>query len=218
MIPPFFRRSVSLKNRINLPTNPGVYYLIQWFRPRKILYIGKADNLRSRWSGKGHHHLERAMKKPGIRIHYRTTWTKGQARELEAIEQQKYNPPWNDRVESLSIFSGFIREVVGWFISIPISIALYWGLLQYWETQQKVNCFKTVQVANLREKPTVRSKTICKIEKGMILKTQDSSEWRSVRACGTVGYVNKSNLETYGTTISRNFQHVSRSPDRCPQI
>ena len=136
MIPPFFRRSVSLRKRIDLPTSPGVYYLIQWFNPWKVLYVGKAANLRSRWSGKGHHKLKQALRKPGIRIHYRKTWTKGRAKEIEAIEQRKHNPPWNDRIEPLS--PSLFSKLMGWLISIPISIALYLILLSYWQTPKQI--------------------------------------------------------------------------------
>lgn len=187
MIPPFFRQSVSIENRNLLPTRPGIYYLIQWVKPWKILYVGKAANLRSRWSGAGHHQLNAARKQIGVRIHYRVTWSQDRARELEAIEQRKYNPPWNDRIEPL--FTSYFSNFINWIFCMALSIALYWGLSQYGNTSYTVN-----QLANFRERPTTQSKVICTIKKGTILDGQGLFDWKEFKACGTIGYLHDSNL------------------------
>lgn len=158
--------------------------------------MGKAANLRSRWSGKNHHKLKQALRKPGTRIHYRTTWTKAQTKELEAIEQRKYNPPWCDRIESL--VPTFFTNALSWAISIPISIALYLTLLQYWNFPKtefpKLESYTVIQLANLREKPNNKSKIVCTISKGTIFKSEISPDWKPVKICGKTGYTHKSNL------------------------
>ncbi|MCY7321543.1 MAG: hypothetical protein LH660_07015 [Phormidesmis sp. CAN_BIN36] len=72
-LPPFFRPSVSLRNKGRLPAKPGVYYAIQWWKPLKPLYVGMSGNLRARWNSRSygeHHHYSALARRFGVRLHY----------------------------------------------------------------------------------------------------------------------------------------------------
>jgi hypothetical protein len=194
MIHPFFLPSVPINSRINLPTNPGVYFLIQWWKPWKILYIGKAANLRSRWSGKKHHKLKQA-KRFGVQIHYKTTWSKSEAKDLEAIYQQRFKPPWNDRIESISFFRRFMRSIIGWMISIPISIALYYLLLIILAQFKNTPKFQVTESTNFRSHPN--GKVICEVKAGTIVQSNlnpEKAKWLKTHLCNRDGVIHLSRL------------------------
>ncbi len=103
-LPPFFRPSVSLRNKSKLPPKPGIYYAIQWWKPLKPLYVGMSGNLRARWNSRNygeHHHYSALARRFGVRLHYRITRTRSAAERLEAIEIRRYRPPLNKRLEPL---------------------------------------------------------------------------------------------------------------------
>ena len=93
---------VSLSDRQNLPEAPGVYYAIQFFIPWRTLYVGMAGDMHERWNGRGtkrHHHLTDLSKLWGVRLHYRVTRTRDDARDLEADEIARLKPKRNRRNE-----------------------------------------------------------------------------------------------------------------------
>lgn len=77
-----------------LPGRAGVYALID-SEDDHIYYIGKADELSSRWRGRSHHRLEQAeneLQDPLI------AWRVVDGRSVNQIETQlirKYKPAWN---------------------------------------------------------------------------------------------------------------------------
>lgn len=61
--------SISLAQRSNLPECPAVYFVLD--AEARVLYIGQAINLLSRWQGQGHHRIDqltRLNKKSPVRI------------------------------------------------------------------------------------------------------------------------------------------------------
>ena len=51
---------ISLKSRTLLPEESGIYYVVD--ETSIIWYIGKAKNLRTRWTGDSHHRLDQLQK------------------------------------------------------------------------------------------------------------------------------------------------------------
>lgn len=102
---PSLLRSVPLHYLLQLPKRPGVYYVVQWWKPWKVLYVGMSGNMRQRWTATGkdwqHHKLDPLRGMSGIRIHYRITRSRKMAERLEAIEIVRYKPPMNGRYERL---------------------------------------------------------------------------------------------------------------------
>lgn len=61
--------SVPLAQRIHLPQCSGIYFVLD--ANDRVLYIGQATNLLTRWQGQGHHRIEqlaRLNKKSPVRI------------------------------------------------------------------------------------------------------------------------------------------------------
>ncbi|MCY7323467.1 MAG: hypothetical protein LH660_17090 [Phormidesmis sp. CAN_BIN36] len=124
---PFFRPSVSLKNRRKLPTKPGVYYALQWWKPfNRPLYVGESGNINARWNSRNygdHHQLYNLSHRFGVRLHYRVTATKSAAQRLEATEIRRYRPTFNRRVEPLR--KDLLRDVIDFCVdSIGIAALL----------------------------------------------------------------------------------------------
>ena len=96
MLPLFLLPSLGLENRAQLPRKSGVYYAIA--RSGKVLYIGMAVNLHSRWNAKGthqHHELEALRSVGGVRLRYRLV-PEHRIRLVEALEIKRFDPPQND--------------------------------------------------------------------------------------------------------------------------
>ena len=85
---------ISLKSRTLLPEESGIYYVVD--EKSIIWYIGKAQNLRSRWTGDSHHRLDQLQKqrKKQFTIYYELLpKSLVDIIELERIEQ--YSPQLN---------------------------------------------------------------------------------------------------------------------------
>jgi predicted GIY-YIG superfamily endonuclease len=84
--------SLHITERAKLPTRPGIYFV--YTQSHKLLYIGKADNLRTRWNShhKYQYFIESSME---CRIGYFTFDSIDQFEELkqqvEALQQQFNN-------------------------------------------------------------------------------------------------------------------------------
>ena len=137
--PPALLRSTSLESRSELPKRPGVYYVIQWHKPWKVLYVGMSGNMRTRWTVTGkrrqHHQLKRIQYLSNVRIHYRVTRTRKMAQRLEAIDIRRHKPILNGRYEYLedSIQRKFL-DFVDIVDDIGIAIAILgvaWLLLRW---------------------------------------------------------------------------------------
>jgi hypothetical protein len=99
-IPRVLLPSIDLSQRNRLPKSPAVYYVIQpWrmiFGKKPILYIGKAQNIRTRWQN--HHKFGAFYGMRGVRLHYHLM-PEREIHNFEAEEIAKYDPPYNDRKE-----------------------------------------------------------------------------------------------------------------------
>ena len=126
-LPPFFRPSVSLRNKSHLPSRPGVYYALQWWKPfARPLYIGESGDINARWNSRNygpHHKLSELSKYFGVRLHYRLTVNKSVAVRQEAIDQRRYRPTLNRKLEPLR--KDNLRDVLDFcFDSLLIGVIL----------------------------------------------------------------------------------------------
>jgi len=80
--------SVTLKDRGDLPTTAGLYFLVH--AGLNVLYIGKAISLRGRWIN--HNRTKRANQLGHVRIHFLET-SNPSTFEVPFIEH--HTPPWN---------------------------------------------------------------------------------------------------------------------------
>lgn len=91
--------NTSFKTKQNLPTDSGIYYVID-DNNQQILYIGQSININSRWRGMGHHRDHQLMsimrnRKTTLTIYYEYV----EIESLDIIEQKRineYNPLLND--------------------------------------------------------------------------------------------------------------------------
>jgi hypothetical protein len=86
---------VALKNKDLLPTDPGIYYVVD--ETGLIWYIGQAKNLQKRWSGNTHHRIDQLIAKnrqKNFRIHYECV-SANSLNEIENSRINKYNPHLN---------------------------------------------------------------------------------------------------------------------------
>jgi hypothetical protein len=85
---------VSLATKDNLPNHSGIYYVVD--EKNIVWYIGKAKNIRSRWSGKSHHRFFQleSQKNHYFSIHYRRV-DSTEITKIEKEEIEKYAPQLN---------------------------------------------------------------------------------------------------------------------------
>jgi excinuclease UvrABC nuclease subunit len=127
-----FYPSVSLKSRLLLPKQPGVYYAVSWLKPWQPLYIGMSGSLHKRWNNHSqpHHKIWKLSKYPWVKLHYKQTSTRAKAAELESYEIRWYQPPLNGRDESPEQYGWryaaykLKRESIGYIIGIVILLAI----------------------------------------------------------------------------------------------
>jgi hypothetical protein len=86
---------VSFDERKKLPPTGGVYFVVNP-EPEQLCYIGKAQNLRSRWAG---HHRAHQMQ-PVSRIHWLNCSDEVQRTSLESRLIAFYTPHWNGAIPS----------------------------------------------------------------------------------------------------------------------
>ena len=126
-ISPLLMPHVSLKNLKKLPSEPGVYYAV---KGAKILYIGKARNLRQRWCATGsrkHHQLEKLRSIGGVRLHYRVRRSDTAAKRREAHDIKRYLPPLNDRIEKppFSPIDWLLEKLSDLSVAVLLGTVLY---------------------------------------------------------------------------------------------
>lgn len=115
---------ISLKSRTLLPEESGIYYVVD--EKSIIWYIGKAQNLRSRWTGDSHHRLDQLQKqrKKQFTIYYELL----PKSLLDLIEQQRielYSPQLNGtqvKAKKLRPTETLLRETL--FSLAPYSFVL----------------------------------------------------------------------------------------------
>ena len=78
--------------RSKLPKQPGVYAVMNGHG--NIFYIGRAINLRKRWSS-GHHRYPQAEEVRGALLAY-LTLPESQINAIETALIRQYSPPWNN--------------------------------------------------------------------------------------------------------------------------
>ncbi|HEY9297391.1 MAG TPA: hypothetical protein VIQ31_13665, partial [Phormidium sp.] len=115
---------ISLKSRTLLPEESGIYYVVD--EKSIIWYIGKAKNLRTRWTGDSHHRLDQLQKqrKKQFTIYYELI----PELQLDAIERQRieqYNPQLNRtkvKAQNLHPTETLLRETL--ILIAPYSFVL----------------------------------------------------------------------------------------------
>lgn len=115
---------ISLKSRMLLPEESGIYYVVD--ETSIIWYIGKAKNLRTRWTGDSHHRLDQLQKqrKKQFTIYYELL----PESLLDLIEQQRielYSPQLNGtqvKAKKLRPTETLLRETL--FTLAPYSFVL----------------------------------------------------------------------------------------------
>jgi hypothetical protein len=93
-----------------LPKQPGVYAVMN--SRGNIFYIGRAVNLRKRWSS-GHHRYPQAEEVRGAQLAY-LTLPESQINAIEAALIRQYSPPWNNSAvpaddDSAYLFWSFLK-------------------------------------------------------------------------------------------------------------
>lgn len=78
--------TIPLKERSRLPRKPGIYWVMSG---GQVIYVGKANNLRDRWSGTKHEQYYPAMRHRNPRIKYRLV-PKYRLRFEEAKDIQRF--------------------------------------------------------------------------------------------------------------------------------
>jgi len=115
-----------------LPDTSGIYYAV---KDNRVLYIGKAINLRLRWAGSSHHQKTKLLRMGGVVLFYRLV---GEHRLLleEAKEIQLFNPLLNQQRPNPSLYDrGLVRIdsiardafwtfVLGMSIALPVTLFL----------------------------------------------------------------------------------------------
>jgi excinuclease UvrABC nuclease subunit len=92
--------SVTFADRANLPLTGGVYFVVEP-TPERLCYIGKAQNLRARWSS--HHRAYQMM--PITRIHWFDCANEEGRAVLESRLIAFYCPHWNGRIQDQEIYT-----------------------------------------------------------------------------------------------------------------
>lgn len=96
--------SVPLKDKVDLPRSPGIYYCLRGWT---VLYIGLSNNLYYRWNSSQfgrHHRLDELLRIESlvgdVDLHYRLMpeWAIG---FFEAVEIKRFHPRLNKREESI---------------------------------------------------------------------------------------------------------------------
>ncbi|MEM9804051.1 MAG: hypothetical protein AAF959_02140 [Cyanobacteria bacterium P01_D01_bin.56] len=86
-----FWKTIPLRHRHQLPARPGLYAVKSLGR---VLYVGRAVDLRDRWQGSGHHRYYQARNLAWPRLAY----IELPKRAINRAERQlieRVNPPWN---------------------------------------------------------------------------------------------------------------------------
>ncbi len=92
---PIFVGQVTLRQRHQLPDSPGIYFVID--ERDRLLYIGQAKNLKSRWTGGSHHRYKQFSRKGLDKVVIRYILTS--LLELDSLERQyidTFKPLVND--------------------------------------------------------------------------------------------------------------------------
>ncbi|MCL1473221.1 GIY-YIG nuclease family protein [Argonema antarcticum] len=92
---PIFVGQFTLRQRHQLPDNPGIYFVID--ERDQLLYIGQAKSLKSRWSGGIHHRYKQFSRKGLDKIVIRYILTS--VSELDRLEREyidRFKPLLND--------------------------------------------------------------------------------------------------------------------------
>jgi excinuclease UvrABC nuclease subunit len=105
MINPFRFNHLSYREKYLLPEESGIYYVLN-LKTHNILYIGRAKNIRNRWTS---HHREvdvSCLVKAFGDYFIRIAWEPRPAQELGKAESRRikmFNPPFNNADEAASV-------------------------------------------------------------------------------------------------------------------
>lgn len=100
-------KSTPLTQRIQLPTQPGIYVVVDM--NEEVWYVGKSINLNTRWQGKSHHRykqLSRTNNKNLYRIYWQT-FSESQLSEKERQYIDLFKPHLN-----YSLVRKYIRKAI----------------------------------------------------------------------------------------------------------
>lgn len=119
LIPIMLLPKVALNKLHQLPSKPGVYYAKSWFGFGPLLYIGKSNNMRNRWSPSswGEHHKYRDLLKfRYVRIFYHVLTNDSEAIHQETSEIRRYVrtnhrlPMLNRKLENSTVLRHSIKD------------------------------------------------------------------------------------------------------------
>lgn len=83
--------SVAIEDTRSLPKRSGIYYAVHRGR---VVYVGKAKQMRARWSGANHDQKPVLLKMGGVRLYYRFA-PEYKLKLEESIEIETFDPVLN---------------------------------------------------------------------------------------------------------------------------
>lgn len=120
-------KSLPYHDRASLPRQPGLYFVYAGSNPftRRLLYVGKAENLRKRHAS---HEKASLFKANGAtHLEYRpvSLW---RLKHEEAIAIRRYNPPLNKRKEKPNALISRWESFQQYVAIVVLISAIWYGL------------------------------------------------------------------------------------------
>lgn len=149
---------VSIENRLQLPSDSGIYFAIDGLGC--VQYIGKASNLKQRWSG--HHKHDELSCFDEVRIAWLSVSDVRLLCPIEAALIHYFKPPLNRAiVKPVDTTCGMrgLRERIGiTTVDIASKLGRSEATIRFWESGKSIPTF------DVREIPIVLSVYQCTLE------------------------------------------------------